>query len=549
MNYKRVIDDYRNGVSHLYDVYLCVYPDMERVRIVEKKINSLCARQRLYHSLFVERSGEVKAEYHSEYTPVTIRDYSDKAPEERDAAITSFIYAEQRRRYTPVKDYLINMHVIKHSEDKYIFVLSICDQAGIVEGADSVVREIFSNSNVITMDNNYITKNNHIAASSYWRTTLENKPRANDKITTSARVQYNSNLFTIDEKLSSILRKKAEDDYRKMKAIFITIWGYILSKYFNEEEIYLGDAMAKGLLSYAPIHFNRNHPIIENAKSAFGQMEAAAEYNTINLSKLEALAEFKTNNSIFMIQYMYDVKGVNNSLANLQTNTVYHMRARTFNDCALNLDYCYINGKIHINYIYKAPIFKDDDIVAMHKTFLAMLDNLAKSEDVAKEVISVPEVAREQIAVDAVRILNERADMLLNTGIFSGYSRNDLLSIAKMSHVSNYMLDDTIYEIAQKVPSLYIVMKGKVSVFAANSDNIVTPLYTIKEGEIFGMESILEDPISKCGCMAATDEVVLIEISAAFLDNLISRNPNILKKLLGIQTRRLIKFEKLWMMN
>ena len=90
---------------------------------------------------------------------------------------------------------------------------------------------------------------------------------------------------------------------------------------------------------------------------------------------------------------------------------------------------------------------------------------------------------------------------------------------------------------------------GAVSMEGTRRDAYSVPLLLLKKGDVFGIEAFTTSHISSNGYKAVKNNTNVVEIPLLALANVINEHYEIIGELFEIMNKRLMKFERLWMME
>jgi|GEM_PF-168318 len=136
-------------------------------------------------------------------------------------------------------------------------------------------------------------------------------------------------------------------------------------------------------------------------------------------------------------------------------------------------------------------------------------------------------------------------DLLKNTPIFEGLSKNQLRSIRKLLHERQYRAGEVVFSIDEPGVGMYIVCEGEVAVYISDHDALEpteTKVATIHQGEFFG-EFALFGTYTRTATIRATKNSKLLGLVRPEFMDLIKRDSkmgcHILMRLLTLVGQRL----------
>ena len=95
---------------------------------------------------------------------------------------------------------------------------------------------------------------------------------------------------------------------------------------------------------------------------------------------------------------------------------------------------------------------------------------------------------------------------------------------------------------------LLFIISGRVEVDGLDSKRFLRPLLMLKAGDVIGVDSLLKNKKSMLLYQVYTKEAVMLSIDVNKFEEECSRHPELMTALLEVQTERMYKFAKLWMM-
>jgi signal-transduction protein with cAMP-binding, CBS, and nucleotidyltransferase domain len=151
--------------------------------------------------------------------------------------------------------------------------------------------------------------------------------------------------------------------------------------------------------------------------------------------------------------------------------------------------------------------------------------------------------------VDTTKIIMDKAYYLKKSILFDSYEVEELLDFTKQCRVVDYQIGETIMKEQSETNNLYIIAKGKIEVSRTNADSFLVPVQILREGSIFGIESMTKDAFSENKYIAYSDSVKLVEIPSTTLWNEVIKHPPVIQALVEYQCKQLDKFQSLWTMG
>lgn len=129
----------------------------------------------------------------------------------------------------------------------------------------------------------------------------------------------------------------------------------------------------------------------------------------------------------------------------------------------------------------------------------------------------------------------ERVDWLKKVSIFKDISLEGLKSIDKLLDSRRYHSGQVIYSEGERGGSLYLIMRGKIRVYRTGKNMTEVELAHLKEGDVFGEMTFLDESPHTASIAAIEDTEVLVLDKARF-EELVKYSP----KLAYLITRNLL---------
>ena len=199
-----------------------------------------------------------------------------------------------------------------------------------------------------------------------------------------------------------------------------------------------------------------------------------------------------------------------------------------------------------ITYEYNPEVFRNVSVKSIHDNFENILKVIlgkdAKPEDVYAEIEqgqNINDKRRKQI-------INQ---LLRKCSLFSSFDEMLLQQVANGCRLMTLAEEDIVIENGMEVNSLYFVVEGAVSMEGTRRDAYSVPLLLLKKGDVFGIEAFTTSHISSNGYKAVKNNTNVVEIPLLALANVINEHYEIIGELFEIMNKRLMKFERLWMME
>ena len=120
----------------------------------------------------------------------------------------------------------------------------------------------------------------------------------------------------------------------------------------------------------------------------------------------------------------------------------------------------------------------------------------------------------------------EITEITRKSDIFHGLSDGELSQLAQICKMTSYPAGKTICSEGECGSEIFVLAQGRASVFAKKTDKRRSKIGTIKQGEIFGEMSIIEDLPRNADLITDIDSKLVV-IDRFELENLMNRNSHL----------------------
>ncbi|MBI5682944.1 MAG: cyclic nucleotide-binding domain-containing protein [Deltaproteobacteria bacterium] len=114
---------------------------------------------------------------------------------------------------------------------------------------------------------------------------------------------------------------------------------------------------------------------------------------------------------------------------------------------------------------------------------------------------------------------------------FADLNDDELNAIASIISKKNFKVGDVIFRENEDGPSLYLIKKGEVKACKATPEGELLTLTLMKDGDIFGEMSFLDERPHSASIVAIADTEVYT-ISKAEFENMVEKQPRMVYKLM-----------------
>lgn len=477
----------------------------------------------------------------ADFTKIQIRDISKEAKEEKSNVFSNIISAMHRRDVSDNEPPQII--VLKTGENDFFLIMGITKDIGEGEGK-TIFTRLFTSSNFEEI--RPLGGNPHEREDTwkYWAMILDDRDMKPVTQASSAWLgkEPAGDLFTIDPELTLLLKNPSNANIN-ISSLCTTLWGLLTCKFFDAQSVYVEDVHENGKLSHMPVKVDSTSRIVDAYAYVEMQYKNAIDYDDICLEEIETTTGLRLNEYMILSQYFIDKNCYGNLLYALHTGVPYKLTHFVKPDAPINVTYHFSDTIMRLEYEYDTGLISRTDLHMLHTSFCDLL----KQYLVARENISLSKL-KFQASKEATRQKNiaDTVQAFLKCSIFKEYSGEELLRFASSCTRRNKFFEDIILDYNAPSESLYIVSVGKIVVETLTMDRYVKTVMVLRPGDVFGIECLLERPNVDFSYRVLTEMAEVIEIPQKVLTGEMQVHQELYSKILEIQTKRLTKYQKLW---
>ncbi|MCK4257939.1 MAG: hypothetical protein KAX49_03120 [Halanaerobiales bacterium] len=431
--------------------------------------------------------------------------------------IKKFKDKDMERGFNLTKDILIRMTILKISEESYRLIWSyhhiIMDGwcLGIIfqdfvqiykslkEGTPLNLSKVYPYSNYI----DWLQKQDRVEASDYWKKYIEDYktqalPFGFNKLSINVEYVQQNKTFKFDSALLRSMEKIAKDCNVTINVVFQAIWGILLQRYNNSDDVVFGAVVSgrppevEGIEQMLGLFINTvpvrvkgksNDIFVDIVKKLQKDVVSSRSYEYFPLAEIEShtggIGELINNISIFE-NYPLDKEVINDSSQNLGfvlTNTESYSQTKY----DLNI-FLVVGESLDIRFSYNALVYNPEFINKMGEHVKKVLKIVTENPEVCVSIIDIlTEDEKSQIIAD----LEQRDKM------------KDLRNNPALEYVSpTNQVEEKLVHIWQNVLNLEGVgINHNFFEIGGNSINVVRVMKLINED--FGMEVSVSELFKK----------------------------------------------------
>lgn len=481
-------------------------------------------------------------------TGITITDMSDMDDCDVIKAMNDIIRAERVREYFTFASPAI-VHFIMKKDGRFTLILSLYEGKNTLEMTTNVMKAFGIHNEKVTPVSLYgNAKGNVYESTAYWQEMLPELLTMDMK---ECMLHSNGNRqverYYLDDELKQVFLAVMQAKRKSIKAILMNVWGRILSANLKQPTILLEDVHEGGNLCRVPILYRNDMPLNEAYESMKEQLINAERNDMCTYEKLDMIMENKLSKRTLISQELcYDTK-YDMFLSRLRDKTVYKFVPYEFSTAPLNIKYNIADNELSVTYDFDCNYFESVNFEDIHAIFCKVFRAHLLGNDYEVNSSVVKNVHADSVL--KVRIRDMKAKCLANLRVFDGYSESEYKELAEKFEVVHKDIRQEAISQNYECDKLFFIVKGKMEVDGIDSKRFVRPLLMLKECEVFGIEALLSNNKSRVLYQVFSDEVILLSIRASEFKLEAYKHPELMERILEIQSDRMDKFAKLWMMT
>ena len=473
------------------------------------------------------------------------RDLQDMDPEAKEVAMDHISQAEALRIYELGKSFLTYCTAVKIEKNKVRMVLSVCSGLRKFMKEEDLLLEVFGRCGRVELDEaDGSDEASRQVAYLHYQKTLMPLPQ---KI---VRERKGTNLvtehFPLDEQLSSRLIEYENNHPGSLKVACLVTWSAILNRIFRINRLMMGVEQQNRRLSLVPIKVDKFKGMTSLKDSILDQYSEVDKYSGLRLDDIDVAIKDKVLDYVFMSHNFYEMEPMSSALQNMQKNVLYHNK-NDANDVPLKVVYQFQGNNPTLVYKYDSDFFKDYNVASMHENFVRLLETVVTKDEHTQVDKPLPVEHRED--ANRERMLNNNRIALKKCRVFQSVDSGLLEKMVPNVRVMQLMAEQEILSANSQCDCIYIVMSGAVEMASVNKKKELVPILVIKKNQIFGIEALYENSMSRNYYRALKDNTVILQLPVATFSEILSKEPAVITRLLEAQGERLSKLEKLWMMS
>lgn len=278
----------------------------------------------------------------------------------------------------------------------------------------------------------------------------------------------------------------------------------------------------------------------------------AEQINTVrtNWVKIERIygAVFPHERSISSSVYFFYDGIYDNMLKSMNDEHVYAVLPFVKDSTLIDAEFCFRDGALSVQYSLPEELESMFDLDVLHSSFEMLLECAIDNNEVNAEESKAICASAKDAESDETETKAEKAAItwLMQHHVFENIARDEIKAIVDHSSIVYKRAQQNIIEPGTKTSRVYFIGNGKVEALLLSSSGYYNPVRILKSGDVFAIESMAENVENNILYKVNSSEIVVIAVDSKKLEKLACKYPHIWEYLMSIQTKRLMRLQKLW---
>lgn len=470
---------------------------------------------------------------------VYVRDISDNDAETKNKLINSIIISERSRIYDGDDMSDRYLHIIQYGRGKYIAIAAVLKSVG-EDKVSELLKSIFGTTASTFLYSNESVNDSRV----YWK-------GVSSKIVLSGRkdaaTSFNPNkeeYLPFEIANTELFKTMLSTSPSRVKALMSCAMSKVICKSFKCGSIVFEDDHNGGKLSRFPVRFEdvNNLKVVDNMTDTFND---AYRFHNISYEEIADMIHVDLKTIIMYTQSFCPDNGFDVYIKSAKAGIVYKINALELTNSPLYIVYRPSAETPAVYYHYDAAFFKGKNITGIHKAFCALLDEYLQGRIVD---IDFERYLTNRDEIEA-KILKAKVNSLNMTGWFGKYSEADVKRLAEKCRLVRGISQQAFAESGKKITKICFILSGKVEIDGTDRKNKLNTLMILKKNDVFGLESLTDDCVTKVDYRTYSDDALLLVMDSDIFWQEAEKHPEIMRKVINIQSDRLYKFQRLWMIQ
>ena len=475
------------------------------------------------------------------WADVSLREIVNETNEEKLKIINGVILAERSRKYTPESAHDIIIKIIEFSSNRYLSIVSVAMERYTIKEVGSIFANATNDLTPIYFGQESSEKESY----EFWRLvlsdfTLAGKKKYSEKMNRDVDLSFPLKLKNMESFL-----KILKDDPESAKVYFSAAVAKLMCFVNDSTGIIFEDIHEAGRLSRIPVRVDDTVGTKAGREKLKEYFEKAARRDNIDYETLAGRTGINLKDSPLFTQSFVHERSYSECFRSMKVNRLYYIAPLKPSNVPLFVTFRFHENEKVIQYEYDSAFFDKINIEGFNEAVCALVDSYIEGGDTQPDIeamLTRRGNIKEKIDEIKIKFLSELP-------LFKGYSQTELVRLAKKFDIKQGFSQQPLQEIGESADKLSLVLYGKIELSGKDMEGLVKPLCVIKEGDIFGLESIGADRVSKVTYSVLSDNCVYMSAKTEEILDEAKEHPNIIRELFEVQNKMLVKFQKLWMLS
>lgn len=548
-----------NGEEYTYHTYVFYVEGKLKLQHIKEKYFNIIKEYPFLRTIYAkdEQGFYVAQEDENMENAFQIRDVEAFDDASKFAYISSIIASARRGTYNCETMYLTTMNLFNIKDSAYVCVLSFCDALSKSLSALMFLSKL--GLHVYRPEERELPNDK---ARHYYSQLIGNSPKSISMGRSLKQKDFIKESFEVDKELVDIVRGDFFHDYSVLRCMFICVWGIVISRAFGMEEVISADIESVSRHFSVSLTKQRKSADFKTALiETIEQTKKIREYPEISRDDFRHIVGGNVSDAVSILHDFTEyVKPVVN-IKDVEEGGVIELFAEMVTSAAINIKYKFGVDKSRVEYRYEKDIFANVSIKDLHDSVMKSLCMIlrkiyienAENKDAINNTadINIDKCidAKNGQNANANRILGAKMTVINTIGVFRECTNTEKEYISNNSIIRTYMMGENIILPNIIYDSINIIVMGKVANERLDNENYIKPIQILKEGEMFGFESMFEPYKSKDIYSAVSDQAIIMTIPVPVLKTVYAKHPEILIEFMKMIDVRLDKFKRLWILG
>lgn len=557
--FNRFLEQYiSKGKALYYDLYFCRFSDESRISVISHNLQEL-----LQKNLFLTLVADIKL--HDYYTirmsgasipmnplavDVVVRDLSKESLDEQRNTMEHILAAARRKQYNPTQNGMLDVLIIKLKEDDYFAIFSICGQTGCFNDTKEFAQYLFGTLPIETYISEWeksyppFNEAHTVQCQAYWQEFFR-KEKQYVKSYPGENTQYFLyDVSSLDDNVIKLMKRFIKDYKTDVRSIFVAVWTLILSKYFSVKDFMMNYYVSNYAMKYFPLSMHTgDNQLLEMIRSIDHQIKNSGSNMNCPERIINSVLGMPFENIAPVSFSAFRVDELLDRLMTMGHESLFYLDGFEPSGSRLQINFFFASDSVLAEYYFNHREIMQSDIQSLHNLFDSVLQAVLKQVDETKVKNMLIQQSGDGKAVDASAIL----DVLRSSPVFESLPGEEFAKLVPKCYFVSNTAEATIFEIGNSVDVLYLIVSGHIEMSSLSIDKVLQPLMILKKGDLFGIEALLTDRVSKNTYRVADEKAMMLAIPSSVFAEVAKSEPELWRHLLSISTDRMNRFAKMWL--